>query len=374
MNLKPETQQLITAYIDEVGVNLPKKMRTDIGVEIQSLVMDALEDKVEMTGEYPSEALILDTLRELGSPLDVAAAYHPHNYVIGPKMFASFWLTVRGALIVMGIIFLLGLFTSVFQLDSISIEHILSTIGEIGSNFWDSALQTFAIIVLVFIVLERTIPDQDWVGQLKAWSALAEVPFFRQIFGRTTASGGWDPEIWADTPKSERVPRGETIFGVVVIIFVAMLVNFFPHKVGIYGFHNGESWFVPLLAPIYTTYLIGWNIYWLFALGLSFILLALGRWTRLTRWIEFGLLIFSGILVYWMLNGPPVLGLNPFFLSLYESNSQVIAQIENGLLPTLRAGLNVFLVLHLIGKGIHIIIKLIRLLRKPPDLLPVFQK
>ena len=364
MKLEPELNQLIDAYIDEVGVNLPKRKRADIVVEMYSLIMDALEDRAQ-EGNLDQD-IVLEVLKEFGPPIDVAASYNPHNYVIGPRMFAPFWLTLRGALVVLAIIFLAGFVISLSQISSDSALVYLEDIGSIFSNFLDSALQTFAVIVLVFIVLERTIPDQDWVGQVKAWRALARVPIIRELLGRTTSPRDWDPAKLKITPKSERISRGETIFEVAIIILIAILFNFFAHRVGAFGIHNGQPWFMPLLSSTFGTYLQWWNLYWLLTLVLNYSLLSQGRWTRTTRWAELGLLILSGAIVYFMLIGPPILGLNPEYLALADVSDNAVTATQKILLPILSATLELFLVLHLIGKGIKLIVKLFRLLGKPP--------
>jgi hypothetical protein len=224
MNLTIECKQLIDGYIDEVCANLPRKKRTDIAVEIRSLILDALEDRAQ--DNDLDKMMVLDVLRELGSPVEMAFSYYPHNYVIGPRMYAPFWLTVRGALIITVIIFLTG---TLLGLQRVT-HSPLTILGNLLANFSNSALQTFAVIVLVFMVLERTIPDQDWTLKLKAWGAVARISFFRNIFGRTTTAGTWDPNVLVTTPKSERVKRGEEIFGMAVVILLAILFNFIPPK------------------------------------------------------------------------------------------------------------------------------------------------
>lgn len=363
MNLNNEEKLLMDGYIDEVSINLPKKMRAEIAAEIRSLILDALEDRAE--SEETNDAL-LTVLRELGSPVEMASSYYPYNYVIGPQMYAPFWLTVRWTFVIMTIFYLLGFILSwkdAFQ----SLPTFGTTIWELISGYWDSALTTFAIIFLVFILLERTIPKADWVGQLKTRGALSKIPLVGRILGHTH-TGDWDPTTLVTTPKSERVKRGGTIFEFVLIILVVILFNFYPHKVGAYGILNGEPWYLPLLSPAFSSYLPWWNLYWLLALGLNFSLLRIGRWTPAIRWVELGLLIFSGVLVYWVITGPPILGLTPEYLALNNTTPNAIRLAEETLLPILTTVLRILLTLHLIGKSIHAAVKLFRLLGRPPVL------
>ena len=360
MNFDPELKYLIDAYVDEVGLNLPRKKRTDIAIEIRSLILDALEDHSVTAGVDPDEEMVLEVLKELGSPLEMAASYHKQNYVIGPSLYGPFWVTVRGTLFFMAFFYILG-FAISWDQAIISASAFGRAVWGLVVSFLKNALQNFSVIVLVFIILEKILPEQDWFGQIKAWGAIAQIPFFREIFGRTTSARTWDPARLLSTPKSDRIKRGGTIFEIAIIILVAILFNLFPHKVGIYGFINGDPWSMPLLAPTYKTYLPWWNVYWALAIGLNFALLAMGRWVRATRWAELGLMAFSGVVVYWMLKGPAVIGINPEFMMISGVNV-----VEESLIPILTTIFNVSLVLHLAVKVPTIAYKFFKLVGRPP--------
>jgi len=149
-----------------VNVNLPGKIRDDIATEIRSLIMDALEDRA---GEAEiDEQTVLTVLKELGSPVEMAGSYHAHNYVIGPQMYAPFWMTLRWTFILMTCFYFFGFILSWGEATQ-SLAAFGNILWELVSGYWDSALRTFAIIFLVFIILERTIPEPDWVSQLRVW-------------------------------------------------------------------------------------------------------------------------------------------------------------------------------------------------------------
>ncbi len=120
----------------------------------------------------------------------------------------------------------------------------------------------------------------------------------------------------------------EQIFELVIIILIAILFNFYPHRVGANGIINGKPWYMPLLAPVFSTYLPWWNLYWLLVIGMNFVLLKIGRWTRTTHWIEFSLMIFSGILVYWILTGPSILGVTPEYLAITTLDQRLFSWLK----------------------------------------------
>jgi len=77
-------------------------------------------------------------------------------------------------------------------------------------------------------------------------------------------------------------------------------------------------------------------------------------------------LIFSGVLVYWIITGPPILGLTPEYLALNNTAPNAIRLAEETLLPILTTLMRVLLTLHLVAKSIHAAVKLFRLLGRPP--------
>ncbi|GAF71800.1 unnamed protein product, partial [marine sediment metagenome] len=81
---------LIDRYVYEVGRHLPRKNRSDIQVELRSSLIDALEDRA---GREPTEAEIVELLKEFGPPKVVAASYYPEGqYLIGPPLYPLFRL------------------------------------------------------------------------------------------------------------------------------------------------------------------------------------------------------------------------------------------------------------------------------------------
>ena len=87
--------KLIDIYISEVGKHLPRKSRLDIQEEIRSALQDLLEDRSQQSGRPIDDDLIVEVLKEYGSPEKVAASYLPERYLIGPQLFPAFLKTVQ---------------------------------------------------------------------------------------------------------------------------------------------------------------------------------------------------------------------------------------------------------------------------------------
>jgi hypothetical protein len=96
-----------------------------------------------------------------------------------------------------------------------------------------------------------------------------------------------------------------TIIEIGLIAVIAIVLNFFPEKVGIFKSLTDPASFTPLLAPEFQVHMPMLNLYWGFALSLCIANLALRRWNIITRGAELGLnLLALAILVQMVLGGP----------------------------------------------------------------------
>ena len=74
----------------------------------------------------------------------------------------------------------------------------------------------------------------------------------------------------------------------------------------VYVFRNAEASVYPLLTPAFSRYLPLLNAWWLLAFVLNLAVLRQGRWTRATRWADFGLEVGSAVILLLIVTGPPV--------------------------------------------------------------------
>jgi hypothetical protein len=104
---------------------------------------------------------------------------------------------------------------------------------------------------------------------------------------------------------SGRVHPVGTIIEVGLIAAIAIVLNFFPGKVGIFKSLTDPASFTPLLAPEFQVHMPMLNLYWGFAFSLCIANLALRRWNIITRGAELGLNFLAlAILVQMVLGGP----------------------------------------------------------------------
>ena len=78
-------EDVLERYVREVAGRLPVRMRTDVSLELASLLRDDLRARAEAAGRPPDEGLATDVIEAYGDPRDVAARYNPRGAIIDPS-------------------------------------------------------------------------------------------------------------------------------------------------------------------------------------------------------------------------------------------------------------------------------------------------
>ncbi len=253
---------LIDRYVREVGRHLPRKNRADIQAELQSLLVDSLEDRVE--GEASEEDMV-NLLKEFGPPEKVAASYWQEGqYLVGPRLYPFFRMVVGIVLIVFVAVqlVLLGI-GLVFD------QAALPTVGWL-TDFFGSLFSAFGIIVLVFAVLQRlgVQPEMD--------------------------EEEWDPRSLPKDDEDDPISvRGTIIETTLGLILIAVLL-FLPDKIGAFTSLGGEFYPNPVLQTNLTLIIVAI----LLGIGLDLLLLWRGQWTFITRLAKIGVNLFVIFVLY----------------------------------------------------------------------------
>jgi hypothetical protein len=246
---------LLDRYLHEIGKHLPNKNREDILKELRSSLTDALENE---SGPNPTEAQVSAMLKEFGAPRLVAAKYHPEGqYLVGPALYPLFQMiagivlaAVTGAQILAWLVavFIAGEPVNAFEAAAGLINSLPAVLG------W---------LVIVFAILQRFDVKVD-----------DEEP--------------WEPADLPEIEPSNDVKRTEKVFEIIFqTVFLAILTGAVAtgQGVGVYIFPEGTFFG----NPVITQYIPWISASLLLAIGLNIYLLWQGRWTKTTRWMEFGL-------------------------------------------------------------------------------------
>ncbi len=259
--------ELIDRYIYEVGRHLPRKDRSDIQIELRSLLVDALEERA--AGE-PTEAEIVALLQEFGSPKKVAASYYPEGqYLIGPALYPLFRL-------VTGIV--LAAVTGA-QILAWAVAYFIAqqpfTPVQALTGLLNSLPASLGMVVIVFAILQR----------LEVRPETEEAP--------------WDPHDLPHVQDVEPIKRGERIFEIVFSIVILVVLIFLPERVGFVSTPGGRFFANPVI-PQY----IGWiTIVLLAGIGLDIYLLWQGRWQASTRIAKIAVNLLSIFILFLLVQG-----------------------------------------------------------------------
>lgn len=153
--------QVLDRYLAAIARHLPKAEAADITAELRENLLSEIEEREAGLGR-PLTAKELDALLTgFGHPLAVAARYGQARYLIGPEIYPFWMATLRVVFSILAAIVVVGLIVAAASGDLQS-PQVSEGLVRLIPRF----LATFAIVTLVFAVLERA-----WNGRMKLkWS------------------------------------------------------------------------------------------------------------------------------------------------------------------------------------------------------------
>jgi hypothetical protein len=311
---------IIDKYIVEVGKHLPRKNRADIGAEIRSTLEDMIEERKQAQGTLDDAALI-ELLKEYGAPRKVAESYVGPRYLIGPRIYPFFEMVTRIVLTVVLVVGLAGLAISLSK-SGLSGAEFLKTLGSSALSLLGGLITALGNIVLVFIILERVLPNPDFE---KEWE-------------------DWDPKELAQEPDPDRVSLGGQIFTLFFMILFLVILNLYPNIIGFLFFsEKGWTFIAPVLTKAFFSYLPWINILILLQMGLHLYLLRHGSWNVTSRVANIVLELADIALAVVMLRGPALVAMTPgqFAGTPLADAAEFFAKGAN-LLPTLVLAVVIF--------------------------------
>ena len=301
---------LIERYVHQVGKKLPKNQRSDVETELRSLLQDMVEDRSQTKVEQADEEIIVDILLEFGSPDRVAASYRDDKqFLIGPELWPVFKIVMTVVTAVIGALYLFGIVVAAFSSENIILDFASLTLNAIP-EFVGQILRIFGIIVAIFAILERVLPEE----------ALQE------------EEEEWNPTDLPEVDDPGQIDRGELVIGSIFTIVLLVLLNGYPQWAGIIFFDETQSQAIPMLAPNFYANLLPWlNLLLAVSLGVNLYQLFLGRKTVTVKWMEIGTSLLTIVVAYIFFTRGPIFGLTPELLAMQGLNeaNPVPEAIEN---------------------------------------------
>jgi hypothetical protein len=319
---------LVDQYVTEVGKTLPRKTHSDIEAEIRSLIDDMLEDRSKQVGRAPDEDMMVEVLKELGSPEKMAASYQGEKYLIGPRFYPTFILVLKIVATVLVVIAAIRFGVGVAQ-PGLTVNGFFTLFTTSLGELVNSLLVALGNIVLIFAVIQWAVP------------------------GMKVKSKEWDPRSLKSILLPDALKPVGIIWDIAVTIFVILVFNFHPEWVGMGYLQNGIWYWVPILSQAFFSYIPWLNLIWAGTVVLNIILLRQMRWQPLTRWIRIGLRFFNIVILYHMLVGPSIINFSTVTLTQYSQAMSQAPGLTN-LQPLLDGSAHLLVALVLVLEGVEL--------------------
>ena len=302
---------MIDLYVTEVGKLLPKKKRLDIETEIKSTLEDMLDERSSSSNDQNRDELVMELLKEYGSPAKVAASYRNDQYLIGPGIYSSFLQIIRIVGIIMILTALLG-FSFRLGISGITTANLWNQLGNSFTEFVTNIFTAFGIIVLVFAIIERTAPQSS-------------INPFKEI-------EIWNPGKLKEKPDPKKVNIGSEIEGIIFNLLALLVFNVYPELIAVKLQQGSSLTFIPLLTQRFFDILPLLNIVWVVGILLNLFLIYRNQKTLFTNILEIMFKVVGIAIAVMLLSGPQLITLRADFLSIFSisnSNGEIIQKIIN---------------------------------------------
>lgn len=277
MKITTDAKSWLDRYERTLGHHLPLKGRKDIRQEIHSHLMDDLEERYG--DKTVDEEAMKEYLQDLGSPRRKAAVYREETALIPPAVFPLFRMVTGIVLLVLTIV-LLATQTIELAAEGITFLGVLKILAETLS----ALVHTLGILVIIFYLLQKFLPEEDW-----------QDPLEDEI---------WKVETLPAREYPSRVKLGDPVAGLILSFLAILLFTVFSSQVGIHQFIGKTHSFTPLLSPAFWALVPLLLFRWGLEMGFSILLIVQRRWSLSLRLGDLALRAISlGILVLFLRTG-----------------------------------------------------------------------
>lgn len=206
--------ELLDRYLEAVKRHLPWQRQDDIIAELRANLEAQLEDKEAELGRPLTEQETEAWLKQLGSPIQVAARYKPHQYLIGPNIFPIYWYVLRlvflWATAIYGIVSVIEIASSAHP----SIEAAVQAVLRVPEVLLSAATW----VTLIFAVLEyvaRRYPEKcpPLTNAVANWEPGSLPPLDAEV-----AEG--------KKPRSYARAVAEVVFGFLFLLWFALVPKY----------------------------------------------------------------------------------------------------------------------------------------------------
>jgi len=252
-----QAQAVIESYVADVSRRLPQRMRADVALELTALLGEELAARASEAGVAADETMALDLLRTFGRPAEVAQRYRPSPAILEPADTRDFLIAAFAG----------------------------------------------GIPLLALGKLTLHNPPRDWPSIV----ILSWLGFLVLVFGTMNATRRHVPALARWRPRDP--DRAARLGSIALVLIIAAGVICYGAPDWVFARFTGGHKLMPWLA--YADDFQRQRLPWLLALwsleALFFAWLAVeGRWRVLTRRIEAGFQVATGVVLVWFLLAGPM--------------------------------------------------------------------
>ncbi len=233
--------ELLDRYLEAVRRHLPWLRQDDIIAELRANLEAQLEDKEAELGRKMTDAEMEDWLKQMGSPLQVAARYQPQQFLIGPALFPIYRFVLRLVVGWCAVIYCIAKTVEIVA-NGLGSDALVRALLQLPWILFVNA----AIVTLIFAIVERSgakIPEKfaQSAAMGPDWMDKAAPPFDAH-------------REKGKKPKSYAQAVAEVVFGWVLLVWL-LLVPHYPYLL------MGPGAVYLSITP-YELTPIWWTFYW----------------------------------------------------------------------------------------------------------------
>lgn len=208
-----EAMDLFERYLAAVRKLLPWRRQDDIIAELRANLESQREEREAELGRPLTESEMIDWLKELGPPLEMAARYQPPRYLIGPAIFPMYWWILRlvlfWAAVGYGISIVARLFAETHGPDWVASQIMQYPMVLIMATAWVTA----AFAALEFIAQRYPEKCPDFIATRQHWSPASLPPLEKRL-----PAGG--------KPRNFATAAAELIVQFVLLVWLLLLPRY----------------------------------------------------------------------------------------------------------------------------------------------------
>lgn len=159
--------ELVERYLQAVKFWLPRDKQDDIIAELREDLRSEIDEQQAALGRPLEKGELEALLKRRGPPVLVAGRFLPQRFLIGPMWFPIYWFVLRLAIAFNAIPWLIVWLVLIFNSAGYRAAHPGMAIFGTLSTLWTTVWIQFAVITLVFAVLDRYHSREKFIEQ---WS------------------------------------------------------------------------------------------------------------------------------------------------------------------------------------------------------------